>query len=363
MAKKEVYDALQIVHPGFIIKMELKARGIKQKDFAKDIAIQPSHLSEILKGNRNVSNQLAEKIESVLGIPSAHLKQLQAEYDFKLKTAQINDIAEHEAEKMIQEYNVLYDMRVIFKYLGMTDMRSTEKVKFCCDSLHFVDTKQQMQYVYGRYHRSDKTGLDLRMISTWSILARYEAMRQPTPEGQYLHEKLDVLSTELSEIFNDNRNTINRVTRKLSEYGIKFCIVPKVDRASIDGFSFISESQPAIVVTKRYNRIDNLAFAVLHEVGHLKMHLSDNQERVTIAEAEEMNTKEEREANEYAANALIPNSTWAKAPEVSLNPHAIQVKYSAWAKKEHLNKWIVLGRVSHDTGMYMFKSDSSREIQ
>lgn len=110
-------------------------------------------------------------------------------------------------------------------------------------------------------------------------------------------------------------------------------------------------------------RIDNFAFAVLHEVGHLKMHLSNDQERVTIADVEEMSTKEEREANDFAANALIPNSTWAKAPEVSLNSHAIQVKYSAWAKKEHLNKWIVLGRVSHDTGMYMFKSDSSREIQ
>lgn len=363
MAKKELTDAQSIVHPGFIIKMELKARGIKQKDFAKDIAIQPSHLSEILKGNRTISDQLAEKIASVLGIPSAHLKQLQAEYEFKLKTAQINDIADHEAEKIIMEYNIYYDMRTIFKYLGMTDKRSTDKIKFCTDNLHLVEQKQQAKSVFGLYHRSDKTGLDFRMISTWSVLARYEAMRQPAPNGLYNYDRLDTLSNELAIIFNDNHNTINRVTRKLSEYGIKFCIVPKVDRASIDGFSFIFDNQPAIVVTKRFNRIDNIAFAVLHEVGHLKMHLSDNQERVTIADAEEMNTKEEREANEYAANALIPNSTWAKAPEVSLNPHAIQVKYSAWAKKEHLNKWIVLGRVSHDTGMYMFKSDPSREIQ
>jgi len=363
MARKEVFGAPQLVHPGFIVKMELKARGIKQKDFADKIAIQPSHLSEILKGNRNLSDQLADKIENELGIPSAHLKQLQAEYDFRKKTAQINDIAEHEAEKVIAEYNLSYDMRVIFKYLGITDSCPTEKVRFCKENLHFVSPKQQVSFVYGRYHKSEKTGLDIRMISTWSVLARYEATRQPAPKGQYDYGKLDTLSMELSEIFNENQNTINRVTRKLSEYGIKFCIVPKVERASIDGYSFISENQPAIVITKRYNKIDNIAFAVLHEVGHLKMHLGNNDERVSIAAAEEMDSKEEREANEFAANALIPNSTWERAPEVPMNPHMIQLKYTAWAKKEHLNKWIVLGRVSHDTGMYMFKTDSSRFIQ
>lgn len=92
MAKKEAFDALSNVHPGFIIKMELRARGIKQKDFAERIAIQQSHLSEILKGTRNISDQMAKTIEGVLGIPSAHLIQLQAEYNFKKKSAEIEDI-------------------------------------------------------------------------------------------------------------------------------------------------------------------------------------------------------------------------------------------------------------------------------
>ncbi len=363
MPKKEVIDALSAVHPGFILKMELKARGITQKDFAERIAIQPSHLSEILKGKRNMSDQMADAIENVLGIPSAHIKHLQAEYDFKEKAASIKDLEEHEAQKMIDEYNLIYDMRVIFKYTGIMDLSSRKKLDFCKETLLFQPPQQQRQIAYGRYHKSEKTGLDLRMISTWSILARFEASRCPSPVGTYDRNKLDLLSTELAGIFNENRNTINRVSRKLGEYGIKFCVVPKVDRASIDGYSFLSDGQPSIVITMRYNRIDNIAFAVLHEVGHLKMHLSDrNDERVTIADAEEMEKKEEQEANEYAANILIPESTWKEAPEVSLNSHTIQVKYSAWARKKHLNKWIVLGRVSHETGMYMFKGDESREI-
>ncbi len=363
MAKKEAFDALSNVHPGSIIRMELKARGIKQKDFAERIAIQQSHLSEILKGNRNISDQMAETIEKVLCIPSAHLIQLQAEYNFKKKSAQIKDIEEHDAEMALREYNEIYDMRVIFKQVGIKDCSSTEKLQFCKTALHFAPPVDQHRKAYGYYHRSERTGLDTRMISTWSVLAQYEAERQPDPTGHFDKSQIDQLSSELAVIFNENNNTINRVSRKLSEYGIKFCVVPKIERASIDGYSFVQNGKPSVVITKRYNRIDNMAFAVLHEIGHLKLHINGDGERVTVVDNDELGKKEEREANVYATQVLLPDSIWQDAPEAPMNPYLIQKKYSAWARKKGLNKWIVLGRISHDTGMYMFKTDSSREIQ
>lgn len=152
----------------------------------------------------------------------------------------------------------------------------------------------------------------------------------------------------------------------LSDYGIKFCVVPKVKHASIDGFSFYQNGVPSIAVTKRFERIDNLAFAVLHEIAHLKNHLSkDGIGKVNLVDpdAESLAT-EEKEANEYASNILIPNSLWesAKEQEIALNPFIIQRKFSKWAREHQLNKWIVLGRLSHETGIYMFKSDDSRKI-
>jgi len=169
---------------------------------------------------------------------------------------------------------------------------------------------------------------------------------------------------ELGEVFSDNHNTINRVEKVLNDYGIRFCVVPKIERASIDGYSFFIKGKPAIVVTMRYNRIDNFAFAVLHEVGHLKLHSSkDYRDNINLAYAEEeLNTKEEQEANDFAAKALIPDDLWNNAPSVPLNPVVIQRDYSKWAKDMHLNKWIVLGRISYLTGIYMFKSDKTREI-
>lgn len=154
------------------------------------------------------------------------------------------------------------------------------------------------------------------------------------------------------------------MTRLCSEYGIKFCVVPKVPHASIDGFAFYCNGIPCIVVTKRFDRIDNLAFAVLHELGHLKLHLiQDGIGKVTVVNPdEEYLVKEEKEANEYAANLLLPDKLWETIPPVKLNPRSIQRVFTKWAKEHNKNKWIVLGRISHETNIYMFKSDDTRRI-
>jgi HTH-type transcriptional regulator/antitoxin HigA len=364
MARKETFDVNSITHPGFILGMELKSRGLTQKVFAAQIAIQQSHLSEIIKGKRNITEQLAEKLEDALHIPAEHWRQLQAKYDYKLKTANLKAVEEREADALLAEYNRVYDLKTIFKNVGIVMKSASEKLKFCLKVLCFGTPAVQMRQLKGCYHRSEKTGLDPRMIATWSVLAKYEAGRKPEPTERFDRDKMDDLAIELRLIFNENHNTINRVERTLAVYGIKFCIVPKVNHASIDGYSFFSNGIPSIVITRRYNRIDNMAFAVMHEVGHLKLHSSEDDEgkiNLPITDAEDI-PLEEKEANEYAANALIPESKWADLPAMPLNPRSIQKVCTKWAKDNSINKWIVLGRVSHETGMYMFKPDASREI-
>ena len=74
--------------------------------------------------------------------------------------------------------------------------------------------------------------------------------------------------------------------------------------------------------------------------------------------------KEEREADEYAANALIPNELWKKIPLVRPNLMTMQRVYTQWATANRLNKWIVLGRISHEFNMYrFFVKGSTRRIK
>ena len=71
------------VHPGMMIKPELEERRISQKDFAKMIGIQASHLSEVLNGKRALTTDLAVKIESAIGLPAKVLLAAQAQYELE----------------------------------------------------------------------------------------------------------------------------------------------------------------------------------------------------------------------------------------------------------------------------------------
>lgn len=348
--------------PGFIVKQELKTRGIKQIDFARQIGILPSHLSEILSGKKPISDALAEKIGDALQIPKNSLIIMQAEYDCQQKKQQCESDNEQKAIMWLERYNGILDLKTVFKHLGKTGLSMSEKEEFCKSKL-FLDNTEEYNRVSGFYHKSEKTGCDAKMIATWTVLAKYEAREKAAPRETYSKNNLDRLADELSIIFHENQNTINRTERVLSEYGITFCIVPKIDKASIDGYTFIENGRPYIIITKRYNRIDNFAFAVMHEVAHLYKHLKNDGESISIVCSESDIHNEEQEANEYAANKLISEELWKNAPKVQMNPFFIQREYTNWAEKNKLNKWIVLGRVSHETGMYKFTSDPTREIQ
>ena len=348
------------VAPGFAIKEELEARNIKQKDFAKKIGLQATHLSELIKGKRPISTNVADALERELGISAKFWLRLQAEYEYDCETIRKRGIEEEKARMFINEYNEIFDVEYVFKRIGIFASSYEEKVNVLTSELQ-LPKPAELKFAYGKFHKSNRVGTDRRAILTWTILAEYYA-RQQSVTKQYNADDNEYVK-QLANVFHENRNVVERTKQILSDNGIRFCIVEKLDKASIDGYSFIdADGTPSIIVTKRFDRIDNFAFAIMHEIGHLKLHASPTDKKfINLLEE----AKEEQEANNYASQQLIPNHLWKTSllPQVTLNkPWIIQAKYSQWASDNHLNKWIVLGRISYETGMHKFRNDESRKI-
>lgn len=76
---------VRAIHPGEILREELKDRGLKQKDFAKMIGMRPSHLNEFIKGIRNMNEDLALKLEKQLGITYPTWMKLHNKYIYDSK--------------------------------------------------------------------------------------------------------------------------------------------------------------------------------------------------------------------------------------------------------------------------------------
>ena len=351
-------------HPGTIMRYELEDRGISQKDFAVMIGMQKSHLNELIKGKRPMTKPIADRIEATLGISAIALVNMQTQYEYDVKVLEQRGIDELEAHNTLNLYDEIFDVKTLFRRLDKGLTTSCQKLKYLVDVLCLPQPAELKLETMGMFKKSAKTGQDPRMLMTWKLLAESKA-REQSVTHTFNRENEKALVKLLVKALHENNSTIDTIQQILSDEGISFCIEEKVDRASVDGYSFIENDTPYIILTKRYDRIDNFAFALMHEVGHIYLHYLDGTRqdcKLSIPDYDNESI-EEKEANAYASNALIPYGEWKKAPRVRVNPELIQRKYTEWALEKGLNKWIVLGRISYETGMYKFRSDDSRRIR
>ena len=68
------------VHPGEVIKDEMEARNISQREFARQVDMSYSVLNELLNGKRSLSPTNALMFETALDIPADALMNIQMKY-------------------------------------------------------------------------------------------------------------------------------------------------------------------------------------------------------------------------------------------------------------------------------------------
>ena len=345
-------------HPGTILKLELEERGISQKEFAEMLGIQKSHLNEIIKGKRSMTNSVADKIEEILGISSVSLMNLQTQFEYDLRQIEKKSIQEQEAANKIRLFDEIFDVKTLLKRLGCSCKTATDRLSFLISEICQSEPAELKQEANELFKKTSKTGQDPRMLMTWKLLAEATARKIQT-QKTFQPDNKEALLKELTNTFHNNTDTIYEISETFKNHGICFCVVKKIEKASINGYSFFENGIPYIIVTERFDRIDNLAFAVLHEVGHIFLHYLDgtSTEYHLSIPTYDNESLEEREANMFAANTLISYHLWKTAPKVRVSPTVIQKTYTEWAEEHGFNKWIVLGRIAYETGMYKFKSD------
>lgn len=104
----------EATHPGEILKDELAARHIKQRDFAYEIDVKPSYLNEVIKKKRPVTADLAIVLEKSLAIPADFWLRFQRQYEIdraRLKEKNQVRIRNIEYWKMIKNIVPIKDLQ------------------------------------------------------------------------------------------------------------------------------------------------------------------------------------------------------------------------------------------------------------
>ena len=354
-------------HPGSVLKRELQARGIKQKDFAKAIGMPAPNLSEIIKGRRNVSESIAIKLEEALGIPYQTWINLQSRYNYVLRRRADLDAAETQASIEERSLSSRLNLTVIYKYSGIDGLTAVDRMAMLrqCFDIDLNRLHEMEVNTVGFFKRSERLKIDDVNMRTWLLLAWYEASKSHL-EVPYSHESAFMAASEIAREANGSVLTVAAIKDILNRSGIIFCQVPKLDAAPIDAYSVMVGEHPAIVVTYRHDDMDKLAFDVLHEIGHVLKHLASGKSYISVESEYSSQSAEEKEADEFAKNTLIAPAVWKAimAEGASdLSPYAVAHAVAAAARRQGISPTVAVARYKHDTRCYAIRGYRSPKIR
>ncbi|CRL49843.1 helix-turn-helix domain-containing protein [Pseudomonas sp. URMO17WK12:I11] len=169
------------------------------------------------------------------------------------------------------------------------------------------------------------------------------------------YEHTDVWLADLARL--TCRNDAPRLAKDfLASRGIVLVIERHLSGTYLDGAAMILETgHPVVAMTIRHDRLDNFWFVLFHELAHIALHLFDSlQMDFFDEESKSEGDTIEKEADEFALEALISNSLWDSClSRFTMTTESILQD----AERLAIHPSILAGRIRKESGNYSIFSD------
>lgn len=123
--------------------------------------------------------------------------------------------------------------------------------------------------------------------------------------------------------------------------------------------AFHNGNNPVIALTGRHKRIDNFAFTLLHELGHVSLHLKKNQSFEpfidNLENKQQQANSEETQANTFAKYNLIDENDWQRFTNTYRFDEDSMIKF---ANKIGVPSAVVRGRLCNEA-LLSYKAPTS----
>ncbi|MFT7036840.1 MAG: HTH-type transcriptional regulator/antitoxin HigA [Cyclobacteriaceae bacterium] len=338
-------------HPGVALRDLLVSKSISQRELASLIQIAHSNLHNILSGERSISAEIAVKLEAAGFKEATFWLNEQMKYDLaeiaakstnepkKIKqwaTIQANVPVNYLKKHKILNSNRDYDINAVLSLYKCNDIPSFEK--------------KIKEYPFTHFRKSSAFSETRNNVITWSMVAEHEVSQIPVKRAFNPATK-DELIKKLRRLFYDNKKIISKTKELLLSYGIKFHTLDRPPKTPVDGKSFMSGENPAIVLTLKYKRLDNFAYNIMHELGHVFQHLTKQDLKdESFFTNNTSNDLLEFEADSFARNELIPLDDWNQFVESTFEFTDEAIRN--FAEKVKMHAAIVRGRVCFEFNNY-----------
>ncbi|NVO56014.1 ImmA/IrrE family metallo-endopeptidase [Rhodobacteraceae bacterium B1Z28] len=328
------------------IKFRMEQMDIKQSDLAPIFGSR-SKASEVLSGKRSLTLKMIRALNEHLGIPA----------DVLIRDG--NGLPNTLDEIDIEQFPLVQMAKLgwIEKSADIKD-RAEEIVQRLVACVGGQQALPQALFRQGGGARANaKT--DVHALQAWCLHILCKA-RNAGLEGVFQPGTITLDFLREIACLSEFDEGPKLAKEKLAKHGVALVVASHLPKTYLDGAALWTvDGVPVVGMTIRYDRLDNFWFCLLHELAHLGRHFTNGDSEVFIDDLQlrernhERDDEREREADEWAQEALVPSDLWLDHP-VRSRPSVQNVLSLSRQAKVH--PAIIAGRIRHEMKNYRLLS-------
>lgn len=330
--------------PGDTIADLLEENGWSQAEFAGRVGYTTKHVNQLINGKASITDETAVRLERVLGSSAQFWLAREAQYRESLARA---------AERKSLQKWTEWLKEIPLKHMidcGWVEKRpsKTDQVSACLKFFGVASVDAWMK-TYARpevnalaaFRASTKFEKQRGAVAAW---LRQGELRASSMTCRSFDRR--VLKGSLSQIraLSNERDPeifVKELAGICSQAGVAVVFEPAPKGCPAAGATkWLTSEKALLMLSLRYKSNDHLWFAFFHEAGHILLH----SKKMLFLEPYGLDDAAEDEANEFAADTLIPPEQAKTLPYLPRTKDAVQT----FAQEIGVAPGIVVGRMQHD---------------
>jgi plasmid maintenance system antidote protein VapI len=342
MTERRAFERDWTSPPSVTISAILKMRAMSPFSLALGMNLEKGKIEKLLANELPIDKDIAERLATTLGGSVNFWEKRQETY--------VSDIELLQAQKDASELSIwLRNLPVqdMIKFQWIDKKATREQQAQECLEFFGVKTLSEYEARYCNlisqcaFRTSGTYESKKGALIAWLRQGERESYNQRCApwNPKLLKESIPELR-RLSRI-SEPTKFLPPLSQICARSGVVLAVVRAPKGCSASGTTrFLSEQRAIMMLSFRYKTDDHFWFSFFHELGHLLLH---DKQLVFIEGADKIDDEQEKEANVFASNALIPENY---KPELFTLPNEYKL-IMRFAKRVGVSPGIVVGQMQH----------------
>lgn len=341
MAKELLkYEPDYAVAPGATLKELLEEKGISQASLAIRSGLSEKTISQIINGVAPVTYETAEKFEMSLGVPANFWNQRELTYRESLERIAATERLKADFAWLDE---VPLDVLKKRKYVNDSEFDRAALVRL---SLKFfgVSSVDAWRQAWGnpiaKFRGEKAKEKHPGYVAAWLRMGDLQAeaiASAPFDADKFRRALADVRKMTLLPA----TQWVKELPARCAAAGVAVVFTREIPSAAVSGATrWVTKDKALIQLSLKFKTNDQVWFTFFHEAGHILLH---SKKQLFVEFGANNSTDEEREANDFARDQLIPRSHASRLPFLKN-----RAQITAFARAIEIAPGIVVGRLQKD---------------